>query len=618
MEGLEMQDRYWTRLTEQRIGRRRALSLAGGTATAVSLLAACGGGQEGGSVGDKATLVAESVDTFKAAKRGGILKDHDPKDTPTFDFATPISAGGGASSCYACLVRAIPGYLKPTESELEPDMAESWEWSPDGLQVVLKLRQGVRFHNKPPVNGRVLDMEDVLFSWKRFADKASNRVNVVNAVNPGAPVLSFTATDPRTIVIKLNEPLVYALDFFAPFSGGGNMAVLPKETDTTFDVRTDAIGTGPFYLSNYQPSVGFTFRRHPEYYDTDYFLLDRRDVPIVPEYATALAQFKAGNIHYFNLIRAEDVLSVKQEEPRILVYATDVDFSTGSNSYGPTFGWLPEGKSPFLDERVRQAVSMSWDRDLWLDTFFNVSKFESQGLPVETRWNSHVGANWDGWWLDPESKEFGPNAKYFQHNVAEAKKMLAAAGYQNGFTTTSNLAEPSGPQGPTAKFALVSDNMAADVGITVKTNYVDYNTQYIPIYRDGNGQYEGWSYPSLSGSSISSLHPIRSMAAQYWPKGGVAFKGFSTSGRNDQSGDPALTAMIEKARLEPDTERRRALVFDLQRYLAKAMWGLASAGDAAKFVMAWPALGNFRVWRGGHRPHYRIWLDESKPPFTNT
>ena len=52
--------------------------------------------------------------------------------------------------------------------ELEPDMAESWEIAPDGLTVTLKMRAGVKFHNKAPVNGRLMDMDDVLFSWKRF------------------------------------------------------------------------------------------------------------------------------------------------------------------------------------------------------------------------------------------------------------------------------------------------------------------------------------------------------------------------------------------------------------------------------------------------------------------
>ena len=61
----------------------------------------------------------------------------------------------------------------------------------------------------------------------------------------------------------------------------------------------------------------------------------------------------------------------------------------------------------FIDERLRQAVSMAWDRDLFLDTFLNVAKFKTQGIDVETRWNSHLAATNEGWWLDPKSKDFG-------------------------------------------------------------------------------------------------------------------------------------------------------------------------------------------------------------------
>jgi ABC-type transport system substrate-binding protein len=195
---------------------------------------------------------------------------------------------------------------------------------------------------------------------------------------------------------------------------------------------------------------------------------------------------------------------------------------------------------------------------------------------------------------------------------------MAAAGYPNGFEVASHLDQPSGPQGPTAKFALVADNMTADIGIKVKIDYVDYATQYIPLYRDGKGQYEGWSWHSISGASALTLTPIRALAAEFWPQGGVAFHGFSTSGKNDQSGDPQLTALIEKARLEQDAEKARGLAHDIQRYLAKANWGMRQAGGAARFTMAWPALGNYRVWRGGHRPYYSLWIDETKPPFRSS
>jgi ABC-type transport system substrate-binding protein len=604
---------YWQAITLKRLARRRALTVTGSAAVGAAFLVACGGGG-GGKAGEQEGLLSKAVETTDQAKRGGTLKDHATTDTPTFDFSTPISAGGGSTSCYACFVRAKPGYLEPTKSELEPDMAESWEVSPDGLTVTLKIRQGVKFHNKPPVNGRTMDIDDVLFSWKRFVDKASNGVNVANSRNPGAPVLSLTASDSRTVVLKLKEPVTYVLELFAPYTGGGNMAMLPKETDSTFDIRTDVIGTHAFMMYDYKPSVGFYFRRHPDYYDKDYALVETREVPILTEEAQRIAQLKAGNLHYYTNIKSEDVLPVKREEPRLQIFPTDVDFPSGTTA-SMSFGWLPEGKSPFLDERMRQAWSMSLDRDLWLDTFFNVSNFAAEGLPVATRWNSHVNANWDGWWLDPKSKDFGPNAKYFQHDLAEAKKLMAAAGYPNGLDLVSHLDGPSGPQGATTKFALVAENMASEAGFRVKVDYVDYNSQYIPLYRDGQGQYEGISWHSTSGASALTLTPIRALAAEFWPQGGVAYHGFSTSGKNDKSGDPQLNALIEKARLEQDRAKAIGIVHDIQRYLAKANWGMRQAGGAARFTVAWPALGNYQVWRGGHWPYYRYWLDDTKPPF---
>ena len=77
-------------------------------------------------------------------------------------------------------------------------------------------------------------------------------------------------------------------------------------------------------------------------------------------------------------------------------------------------------------------------------------------MPVESRWNTALVGSYEGWWLDPKGKDFGPNAKYFQHDLAEAKKLLAAAGYPNGFETTSHYV--TGPElGATPGFAAVLD-----------------------------------------------------------------------------------------------------------------------------------------------------------------
>jgi ABC-type transport system substrate-binding protein len=107
--------------------------------------------------------------------------------------------------------------------------------------------------------------------------------------------------------------------------------------------------------------------------------------------------------------------------------------------------WL---KTPqLLDERVRQAMSMAYDRDSWIDVWNNAPAFEKEGLPIERTWFSPISNSvheaYDGWRLDPrDAKAFGPNAKYFQHDIAEAKKLMAAAGLANGFEVTS-----TGPKG---------------------------------------------------------------------------------------------------------------------------------------------------------------------------
>jgi peptide/nickel transport system substrate-binding protein len=597
----------------------RAVALLGSATAAAALLAACGGAEDGEQQ-ESSGLVSEPVDTTKNAKQGGILRDRTFADPPTLDIYTPNNPlNAMVVPCYSSLVQYKPGYLRPSDNEIIPDLAESWEQTPDGLQIVMKLRQGVRWHNKPPVDGRAFDVDDVLFTWDRFSRKSTARVSVANSVNPDAPIVSITATDPKTIVVKLAEPIVYGLVFFAINYSDGVM-VIPKETDTTFDIRSDLIGTGPFYLSNYTPSVGFTLKRHESHYERAW--LEQIDSPIISEYSAALGQLRAGNLYSMGTYRGaagvtpEDILPLKREEPRISIYQGDFR-GAGDNLY---FGWLPEGQSVFLDERVRQAISMAIDRELFMDTFLNVSNFRSEGLPVETWLNTHLPASRGDWWLDPRGKNFGPGARFFEHNLTEAKKLLAAAGYPNGFDAVSNYV--TGPQIGVPRHKEVTDAFITELGIKVTVNSIDYLKEYAPKYRDGKGQFEGWAYTTTAGGAGKD-DPLVGLANEYWSKSGAAsFRGFSTSGKNDLSGDPQVDALFEKARLERDTDKRKELVHEIQRYLAKPMYAVPSPGLATSFDAAWPCIGNFNVWHpgapGGRRIYHLLWLDQSRPPISNT
>jgi ABC-type transport system substrate-binding protein len=633
-----MTEGYWSKIARQELSRRRALAATAGGAVGAALLAACSGGSSssnGSSAGQGAggSLVTTPADTTQKAKRGGVMKDRIHGDVATFDPFTPdntLNAVVGMTD--SSLVQFKPGYMKPTQNEVGPDIAESWEFAPDGLSIILKIRQGVKFHNKAPVNGRALDIDDVIFSWKRFEAKSSSRAGVANSVSPAAPIISITASDARTVVMKLKEPIIHALGLFTSNATGGTV-ILPKETDSSFDVRGDTIGTGPFYLSEYKPSQGFTFKRNPDYWDKDSALVDTVEKPIITEYAATLAQFKAGNIYTFGSytsgpqITADDVLPTKRDEPRILVYKGPLS-SAGIIGNRVGFGWLPEGKSPFLDERVRQAISLSWDRDLYLETFYNVKKFADQGLPLETRWHTSLVASTPDGWLDPKSKDFGPNAKYLgyqpgdekldsqkvhERNLADAKKMLAAAGYATGFTTTSSYVTTS-ELSLTPKHAAAVDGFMRDLGITINQHPIDYTKEYIPSYRDGHGQYEGWTYTSTAGAPTGG-ESIIALANEFWSKGGSAsYVGMSLSGKNDQSGDPQLDALFEKGRLERDAEKRRQIVYEIQRSLAKSLYSIRTPGMATAFLVAWPSVANYSLWGDG-RQNYQLWVDDTKPPF---
>jgi peptide/nickel transport system substrate-binding protein len=613
-----MQSSYWDSVLTGRVTRRRALAATGGSAAAAAFLAACGGGDDsdsastGGGTGGSG-LVAKGVDTLKDAKPGGTLKDYANSDPAHLDSMQPLaSLNFQARNVYGTLTREEPGHLKPRSGNIIGDLASSWEFSPDRLTLTFKMRQGVKFHNIAPVNGRVVTTDDVLFSWKRYKEQGGLRAIISNEVNPDAPVMSLTATDSSTIVAKLKEPLVYVHKYFGSYgSFTGNLVIYPKEAESGFDPRNQMIGHGPYYLSNRVPSVSFTFKRNPDYYEKDSYFPEQIDQPVVVELAQVLAQFKAGNIHFMDFAqRAEDVMPTKRENSKILIYATDFSPRTEVVTFGMA------GDTPYKDERVRQAVSMALDRDLMIDAFYNVSKFEKEGLAMTTRWNTAIQAEWQptGEWLDPKGKDFGENAKYFVYNVAEAKKLLSAAGFPNGFETTMRY--PASPQYSLVRYG---EPWAGQLQQILKVNLdaqTDYTKDYIPNLRDAQGNFEGLGMHSVTGSTVQRLAPESDLFSQFTPNGGVTFHGFGPN----KSGDPALSSIIEKARAEFDQKKRTALIHDAQKYLGKAQWALSQPGGANTFTMAWPAVGNYFAWTNhtwGPAAFwtYKMWIDQTKAPF---
>ena len=628
---------YWSTVLNRRLSRRRAISTTGATAASAAFLAACGGEDDsgssssgstgtgstasngagsgptggGGSGATTSSLLTAPFDAKDQIKPGGVSKWLFTSENATLD----IHVGGAPLNVPRCMVYSDlfsqrPGYMEePSYTEFDGDLAESWEFSPDRLEVVFKLRQGVKWHNKAPVNGRELDSEDVLFSWSRFIEQGRTRTTIANAANPDAPVESWTMPSADTLVMKLTKP---TSDLFASFTAqhSGFPSIIPKETDSTFDIRHDMIGTGPWVMSEYTPSVGMKFQRHPDYYFEGQPYIDTIEAPFVTEYSQRLAQFRSGGIYAGAVISQDDILPTKKDLSGVNLYAEQpTSFAPGQVVY---FGWLPTEKNkPFKDERVRQALSMSYDRDAFIDTFYNVGNFQAEGLPIETYWNSSIGPGAGAFWLDPRGSDFGPNSQYYQYNVEEAKKLLAAAGYEDGVDVESRYI--GGPQlGSNWQTQIeVTEAMAREVGFRPTATLIDYQKEYGPMIRDGHGQFEGWGYTSSAppGNDAVTYYAWRFLSD------GQVFPGYDVNGTGDGSGDPHVDSEILKARSEFDTDARREIIHELQRYLAQKQYVVPIPGFADSFTLAWEAVGNYNVWRGDKRQvNYNWWIDQTKPP----
>jgi ABC-type transport system substrate-binding protein len=600
-----MQLGYWETFAQARASRRRIMAGIGAGALGSALAAACGGGDSKESTAgasESSGLVVKVQDETASLVRGGIYKSI-LGTPPSLD---PHFTGPQTTHCWLCysqLLRTKPGHMKNTNGEVDPELLESWEISPDKLTLTGKLAQ-TSFGPVKPVDGRQVDVQDVLFSWERYKTQSPRRTDLSYDANNNAPVLSVAAPDARTVVIKLARP--YAPIFSALSAKfNGTYYVVPKEAANTgaLDLKGTVVGTGPFYMSEWVPTTRTSFRRNPG------FKMDKRNVPYMdgadffdlPEYATQLAQFKAGAVHdSYGNFRQDDILPTKRDVPELEIQAGGND-STGLTGAQIRAFFGQASDSPFKDERVRQAFVLTWDRELFIETSYNVAAFRKEGLPMETILvNGLRDQSWPGWMLDPLSKDFGPNTRYFKPDLAEAKKLVTAAGFPNG--VEHDLFSTGGYGAAFQKNFDILVGMSDESKLFKSQRKVlDFSSVWNITFRNNRGEFSGASFIL----DINELDPVVDLFGHYHPSGSKFF-----------GSDATMNGMLEKMVGEFDNDKRKAMVHDFERYEGGKNFQ-PLPGGATTFRITWPALRNKFVWQGDSQGRYlsTLWLDQTKPPF---
>jgi ABC-type transport system substrate-binding protein len=212
--------------------------------------------------------------------------------------------------------------------------------------------------------------------------------------------------------------------------------------------------------------------------------------------------------------------------------------------------------------------------------------------------------------LDPRDSEFGENAKYFQYSVEEAKALLSAAGYPDGFDLPFRYPHAAAFSRETRVEPMFF--YFQEIGLNVvQEPMTDYIGDYIPNNRDAGGQYPGIGFHSITAGIPSSVDPTASLYAEHHPANTVTFHGY-----NGGQGDPVLVELLTKAKSEQDIEARKALAHEAQRHLGKAQWCMIESGAASGFHLIYPAIRNARVYNSAPSTwdHYQLWIDETKAP----
>jgi peptide/nickel transport system substrate-binding protein len=544
---------------------RRELLKLGGAAVA---LGAAGGGSD---------LLRPGPAAAQTPKRGGTLRltvitdplGFDPHQTISFATMVPLSFA------YSRLVKVKAGpSVKPMTYPLEPDLAESWT-QPDDTTYVFKLKKGVRWHPKPPVNGRELTADDVKYTYERF---------LTIKANPNRPVLEYVdrieALDKHTVKFTLHEPNAWFLDLLASTSTW----IIARECVEQFgDLKKveSVVGTGPWMLERWEPNVKLVYVRNPNYFVPGLPYADAVEVIIDKDPSSRLAAFLTGKTdfgpEYQQVVRRLDLAVAKQRKPGLQTaeYAWLTSGATG----------FKLGNPPFNDIRVRRALSRASN----LAEVFESNAF-SQG-----HWtpNPVVPAAFADWSIPID--QLGPEGrKLYEPSTADAKRLLAEAGHPNGFKT--QVEAPGTGYGPDFLDAvqITLKNWKA-AGIDAELKLKEYgafisSTIYGKFDHMFLGLRGAWADPESYFYRI--LMPGQSL---------------NVLGVND----PKLTEMIKLQRRTFDVAKRRQIVYDIQRYAAEE--GYFGVNGSVKVVSAWePYIKNYMPNNGfdfGGRL-MAVWIDK--------
>ena len=574
---------YWVKSSS--VSRRRFLggTMAVGAGVAGAALIGCGGsggvsstpasgGAGGGSAASGPTIASitgtnwANRDDKAVPKYGGTL-NWSP-GSPTLANLDPLTSTSAmvhqvAMPAYSSLMH-IGRDPKDRNSPWRyfPELATKWEVS-DPLKMVFTLREGVKFHNVAPVNGRAFTSEDAKYALDRVAKDTGSLFK-----GAFSSIKSIETPDAKTLILNLNrvDPLMM------PQLGGHFAWMMPKEVVDANKIREQIVGTGPFIFQKWEKDARVSYKKNPDFYIKGAPFVDEMNWFIIGNEDTRTAAFQSGQTQIY------DVPDNAIKEAKANKDLTVEDYLR----VAPQVLFMNAKEDRWKDERVRKAVALALDTGTLLKTLQN-----GNGL-----WRGIVSNQHGGWTLSQDELK---GKKYFlRQDIAEAKQLMSAAGKPDGISA-GLLYATSYPQSYQDSTQYIAQTLTTNKIVNVKLDGKDLATM-----RKGQDEqtYDGLCFGlDGQGAPESFLLDYRSGG----PKNGSGLK------------DKEVDADVDKVLAIVDVkERQAATKAFVDKYLQKVMYKIEFV-DGTNYTAWTKEVKNFvdgpPFWyQAGHA---YTWLDKA-------
>lgn len=475
---------------------------------------------------------------------------------------------------------AFQGDFVPYEFQAG-NLAESWDM-PDGQTMIVHLREGVRWQNVPPVSGREFTADDVVFHYDRMLGTGSG----FSEPNPfwlGRTGMfdSVTAVDKYTVQIKLKYPTYSGI--LTVMQADGLSWAEPPEMVTMEGGFTDwenAVGTGPWLLTDFVEGSAASFSRNPDYWgfderypDNPIPYADELKILQIADMSTAVAAVRTGKLDMLDSVPWQQAQTLSASNPELL--QTSLPFAGEGVS-------LRVDHEPFNDIRVRKALQMAIDRETIARSLFSGTV---DGIPCGVISPTFTG------YATPYEDWPGELQAEYSYNPERARELLDEAGYPGGFETNVVMRTDLN-----VDLAETFKSYFMDIGVDMAINMMD-PASAMPFAFAGKHDQMWWNGMSCS----RTFRPYHSIGG--YTTGSMGNYGYVS--------DPAYDALVEDYLACTSGDDAKQLCQEIDMYTIKNHWCVVTF-PTAQYIFWHSDLKGFSGESVQEHPYIwaRLWKEE--------